>query len=897
MAIAKARYFGFVLALAALWAGKVLADEAIVVLDFERRADVGSVRSRRGIERSDEVSSRGRHSLKVDNRDYLNIRTPRLGRGREDDLLRIDLFNAAPRPVRVRAELFDAESRQGFWYRHVREYTLRPGWTTLSFRVSRLHRGTKGSQRIRDSFLDPESISRIDLAFLDADAPGFVYIDNIRFEPDRRMPEVEGLRAFDFGPENQAQRYEFTRSSRERYDPDRGFGWSSSGWPGAVRDYIHPNDVLGDFREARGETFSVDLPNGAYQVRVFYEDHGWWMSQFVDFEWRTIKANGKLVYEERLDERQAAERFYRFADVEPCPDTDVYRTYIQEGRYKPKAFEVAVTGGRLDLAFDADRPMVCRIAAIVLWPTEFDEAGREWMSTLHDRMRAEFEAENVYVDTAERRSARDLPEPARQAGFVVFSKGRTDPTGPTYVPEEAEVLDAVRLVVCPGEQTGRGVSVHIIEGGGTLDLHAELDGPAVSVHRIQNRLRRHGGGYTIVPDIIRADVAADLDAGRTRQFWLEVQAPDEAEPAEYRGTLTVRVGDRERTLPLVVEVLPFRLAEPDFIHGFFGLMPDPHGPDDALEQVIQLLGTHGMTAVGGAPLAHVALDDGELTVDFSVADRVVSLARAAGLDRELHTYGGGGIRGDVGAAARALDRPYWELMKEIGDTVRAHAEANDWPPVSYASVDEPHWSDEAVGEAADRVRNLNEALPWVITTGFWSPRPENRVHRRLLDELDRTMMGRISRDTVAYLTEQGKGIGYYGGHSRHRFGYRMWAARSEGFTAYYGWHLYIRYGDLYYDLDGREPVVSMVYYTPTEVRPALRLKAARAGVNDFRYLQTLAEALDRAEPGPAADAARRVLEKAVREADLYGSDRVDRPDDLRHEVIEAIRTLTQNGPA
>ena len=46
-----------------------------------------------------------------------------------------------------------------------------------------------------------------------------------------------------------------------------------------------------------------------------------------------------------------------------------------------------------------------------------------------------------------------------------------------------------------------------------------------------------------------------------------------------------------------------------------------------------------------------------------------------------------------------------------------------------------------------------------------------------------------------------------------------------------------------------EPDVCMLYYTPAEVRPSLRLKAVRAGAYDFRYLRTLADALKKAGPG------------------------------------------------
>ena len=172
------------------------------------------------------------------------------------------------------------------------------------------------------------------------------------------------------------------------------------------------------------------------------------------------------------------------------------------------------------------------------------------------------------------------------------------------------------------------------------------------------------------------------------------------------------------------------------------------------------------------------------------------------------------------------------------------------------------------------------------------------AHRRLMNALGRTTLGRVTPEAVEYLKSKGKQIGYYGGCSREEFGLRQWAADAEGFAAHYAWHAYVRYGDPYYDLDGREPDVCVFYYTPSEVRLSLRLKAVRAGAYDYRYLRTLADLVAKGDGEPAAEA-KRLLDQAALAGNLYrrsGAPRIADIDAFRRKVAEAIIALARSAP-
>jgi len=881
--------------------GPVFGRSVVTVADFERPDDRRLVRTRKPATLSTDISSHGKRSLKIQTGDYLNIETPRLGRARPGDLLRMDLFNATPAPQSVRIEIFDAGSRKSYWHRHVRQYALRPGWNTLSFTVARLYSGEKNSRRIADAYLDPAAIRRVDLAFGKDGPQGAICIDHIRFEPDPQMPRVSGLRAFDFGPENQAVRHGFTACSRQTYTERRGHGWSSPGWPKAVRDYIHPNPLLADFREAAGQTFSVRVPNGAWQVRVYFEDHGWWEDQFARFTRRTIRAEGRQVHKETLTVADAARRFYRFADLEPGSHTRLYDVYIRDGRYKPKAFDVNVADGRLDLRFDCDGRMACRVSAIILWPASEAVMAARWFVELDRRMRDEFDAENVYFSSAPRgRRLADLSDARPADGLVVFSAGRTTPTGPDYIPLKGERLSRLDLFAAPGQDVGASFSVVALSGGGELKLAMSMQTLRPELFHVRNRLRRRGGGYTIVPDILVPLGEKPVGADRTRQFWLEIPVPAGTRPGTYRGELALAYGGAKRTLPVSVEVLPIELSKPKLAFGLFGLMPDYYAPAGALEQVVEQLKNHGVSSVAGVPLGEVRAREGAVEVDFSRADAVMLALKKAGFVMAVDTYGGGGLSG-VASAAKALKKPVPQVFKEAMARVREHARAAGWLPFSYSMVDEPHWSDDAVRRATQAVVRANAGAPGLLTNGYWSPKADRAAHRALMDALGRTTMSRVTRAAVKYLKSRDRRIGFYGGRSRHEFGLRQWAALAEGFDAHYAWHFHVRYGDPYYDLDGREPDVCMVYFTPRRARASLGLKALRSGAFDFLYLQTLSDALNGARAarggvssGPAAGAAEKLLAQARAAGNIYRERSAPRIADLdvfRRQVADAVLKL------
>ena len=104
-------------------------------------------------------------------------------------------------------------------------------------------------------------------------------------------------------------------------------------------------------------------------------------------------------------------------------------------------------------------------------------------------------------------------------------------------------------------------------------------------------------GDMLVPVIIEETNSTRVPADTTRQFWVTVNVPDDAEPGLYTGAVTVRPERGEsRSIDLQLDVLPITLLEPD--HVYFGMYarfrPDLAFTDAAYRDMRE----HGMTTIG-----------------------------------------------------------------------------------------------------------------------------------------------------------------------------------------------------------------------------------------------------------------------------------------------------------
>ena len=125
-----------------------------------------------------------------------------------------------------------------------------------------------------------------------------------------------------------------------------------------------PLGLLDFYRTLYGFPFGefLDLPNGKYDVWVFFEDSGYWAEEHSQHTKRYIYAEGKEVDVVDRSWGTDGESRYLFEHFEPQPDMDVLR-YYWEKLYQPRAFSTEVNDGQLNLGVYSEEHLSARV-----WP-------------------------------------------------------------------------------------------------------------------------------------------------------------------------------------------------------------------------------------------------------------------------------------------------------------------------------------------------------------------------------------------------------------------------------------------------------------------------------------------------------------------------------------------------
>jgi len=894
---------GGVRAVAALVIGAALASpapgETKVLLDFERQEDLKAFEFKQG---SGEIAAAhatsGRCALAVRNGEYMVAwRSPPAGDWSGYDVLRFDYFNDTGAPVAVSILVGDRAWRQKdggtYWNRHNSTGMLAPGAGTFTLPVKGLYRGEAGSRNndIRRN-IDPDSIVRLDIGFTGRE--GRIYLDNLRLES---ASAPDWARAFDFGPPSQPLEPGFTAVTFDTaYSDERGFGFHPRRKPwgaSAARDDTFPTPLLQDFVEVRDCEFQVALRDGPYHVWLVCDDCGYWGDEQARYSVRTVEAEGRVASRQ---ERPLgwAHALYDFEDVEPLPGTDMWKTYMEK-LFSPVEFDVEVTGGRLELAFSADREWSWKLAALVVYPAARRAEGRAFVEKVWAEQRKTFATNAVCLDEP---AAPLDPELARLPALP-FRVGPDEAVRPGAVPSKERVLSEIRISAAQGEHEpavfGLRAAVDMRDVTVRLDGLAGGPGAAIPPERILPQVawyvaRRgfNSTSYRFETHTLRPARGFAVPAGVARLVWVDVSVPETAAPGEYSGRVvvdyTARGSAKRLELPVKLTVWPFKLREADFARGFYGIEPPrllPEAQRAELQRgILRILRDHRMNSFSGGPdVVLKGFRNGEPVLDFSEADRFMELARSHGFSGPYMNYGGGGIAGLFephgyvkGRTGERLERetglPYEEVCRRVLEAYRAHAEEKRYLPVILGLVDETRVAEHA-REQLELQKTLRKAAPWLAIGGSYSVSfagPADELHR-LLREMFATLRVNVlnvhDRSALEAAGRLGNELWIYNqGQSRYSFGFYQWSECAKGVKGRMEWHLFPLHGWQYFDLDGREPDTGVIaYHSKLGILPTVQLARAREGVEDMLYCQTLASFAAENPNHPAAAGARALLER------------------------------------
>jgi hypothetical protein len=531
----------------------------------------------------------------------------------------------------------------------------------------------------------------------------------------------------------------------------------------------------------------------------------------------------------------------------------------------------------------------------------------------------------VWFDDVELTTAKEMPairylspnpppkpsEADNARGYISFVRNYLDLMPPTYTPSKAEIEGELAAFCSLGEYEPLSIGVYTLRDLKNVsavpsDLKTEsgatIPAGAVAVRSVRLLYKRsHYGMHDrmLVPTFLEAKPIVEAPKGQSRQLWLTIHVPPDAQPGEYRGSVTIHAGGApDATMPLRLEVLPIRLAEPKGIGlGMYDWPPKDETKEAPCETKFRDMREHGMTMVGlcSNVVGKFDLVDGRGRVAFD---------GTSGFEKALDAYKGAGFSEPV-VWLMGADVKKWALKqgplesdafaaayKGVIESVFAEGKRRDWPETIIQPEDEV-FGDPKRFEPCFRCLKLVKEIPGARTE---MDGPNTNLERAKLtypftDLLvpaygpliygQRVYERQEWREIMAQAHKDQKLIYYYnfdttGWHPesmRFAFGFYIFATGADGIIEW----AYAGSGPSAYDDFKGKTGTTTFFYPKTDDEqggPSIGWEGVREGVDDFRYVYTLQQLIARCETSEdervrrEATAAKKTLQEIADSVDI-----------------------------
>lgn len=371
-----------------------------------------------------------------------------------------------------------------------------------------------------------------------------------------------------------------------------------------------------------------------------------------------------------------------------------------------------------------------------------------------------------------------------------------------------------------------------------------------------------------------------LSSGSHKQVWLTVHIPEDAKPGIYLGTVTLLSGETVMgTIPLRLEVLPFRLSEPMLEYSIYyrGILTDA-APTLSSENKTEAqmcaefknMVEHGIRN----PTVY------QYSSDAGALERVLRLRKRCGLSSENLYYLGFFINPKEYESRAAV------LQKRILD-IDATAKANGFSQTYFYGVD------EAVGGELVRQRNawdfVHQQGGKVYVAG------KTGTFDVVGGRLDMLVAAGapVRSEAARYHTVAGRIFSYANPQVgvenplvfRRNYGLLLWQQDYDGAMPYAYQH---SEGSSWNDFDGRYRDHMFAYPTTDGVIDTLAWEGFREGVDDVRYVTTLVDRLQALKPCSSATEPFKAAEQYL---GSLKSRALEKLDDERLAIIDLLLNL------
>ncbi|MCL5269396.1 MAG: hypothetical protein M1457_02315 [bacterium] len=483
-------------------------------------------------------------------------------------------------------------------------------------------------------------------------------------------------------------------------------------------------------------------------------------------------------------------------------------------------------------------------------------------------------------------------------GFMLFQRRGPRVVFPNSVPLADERVTSLTVAAAPGEYEPavlivRGLrdlkGVKVTAGplagkGGVLPADA-LEIRSVSFRTRDGQERWGLFNETVihdVPCILEPRDTRDVAAGRNQPFWITVRVPESTAPGVYSGAVEVRIGSGTAArLPFALTVRPFRLPEP---RGVMFAMYDARidGSPAWVDGKFADLRAHGMTgiAISGDSGLAMRIEGERVVIDWtgrSPLERNLETCVRHGLLRPALWLMGGDVEKFCLSAGPLESEAFARAWRDVIGQIAAHGRERGWPEIIYQPIDEPFEKENNLA-LNRRLLELLKSVPGVRTegdgmNGKWSNfTPDFYKLTDVITLHDGPALDRHRPvDMPAWLAFRKQtradnkrlwfyNIDYSAWHPeplRYMTGFGLWKSGADGIIE---WSYMAAVKEEQPAVAYGVPLPRMFRYpeAPGEPGgPAIGYEAIREGIDDYRYLLALREAVARVRA--SSDAAARSL--------------------------------------
>jgi HEAT repeat protein len=436
---------------------------------------------------------------------------------------------------------------------------------------------------------------------------------------------------------------------------------------------------------------------------------------------------------------------------------------------------------------------------------------------------------------------------------VVFGYTTLENLPASLVPKPADVTATVSCALAQGQYESLHIGVYALDDGITaIKATVDCDLPVTVYHRIDPDTKAKLGvaPYEEIATWMGAEVylqkggvTASLAKGSSTGFWLTFHAEAQARAGVHRGKIRIEVAGRAATeLELLVTVRPFTLEAPRAAFGMYyreDMLPARLGSwglsDTAALAIYRDMAAHGQNSVSFYNMG----DFKQLPPKASLpVTRTLALAQQAGLTHPavpsmamqanlISDFNPGGLSD--------------AQMKAASEWLRTEERQRGWPEIMMYGWDEAPYPAPGLRETYAPLRKYPIRLcaamnatgaygygdvhdVWIVMGGDITP--EMQAEAKRLGAQVWTYSYRILREGWSPLRQR-----YYAG-------LYTWAL---GLGGNYVWaYSHGHHSHAWWEPDSEEPM------------PITGWEARREGIDDYRYLQTLEDAINAAPDNPTA---------------------------------------------